>query len=594
MLIFICFNFLTKVSDFYLSTKTQKTRLLPNPKKIPVVSPMHYSLLVRTLKLLTQEEIELLHLFVATPLFNDVRAKETRELFEYIKKYYPDFCNAELTREAAAAFFFVNHRNPDSELQRTMAQLLGIIRQFVAFLHFSSTGSKTNAQSGKQKSADSTAFMLNKIRQQLAMLRFYNERSHPSKLANEQESNDTSDTDGRKKRRPENLFQNLFNDIKTNLHDEDNYGSVSGNHFNDLFYLRFLLEQEKSFHENMYESRVKDNNFLQTIEELDQFYLITKIDLMCKLVHQQRMGQLYEDDEDAYNRLRINREISLSLVRSFQQNNYLFNPFVNLYCNLLTFMMEDDPDKAEASYNHLLVLFNKLEHQLPTSRSTEIKVLIRGYWPMRYRETKNKRFLERLHHLQLDQIEKMSEAEPLASSHFQSTIFTALRLNKTEWAHHFFLKYQHKLIGGPKRNQVATICKATILLSQEKAHESADVLGHYFGYSDIEDIYLYCMAATLDVRIRYDLNDLDSEESERLIHTASTRIRRDNLLPENRKKERLRFFTLAKSLYRTKVRRDLDKRTNISKDLAAWKNKLDEGPVVDWEWLEEKYAELSD
>jgi hypothetical protein len=70
------------------------------------------------------------------------------------------------------------------------------------------------------------------------------------------------------------------------------------------------------------------------------------------------------------------------------------------------------------------------------------------------------------------------------------------------------------------------------------------------------------------------------------------RIRRDALLPEHRKKERLRFFTLAKSLYRIKVRRDLDKRADLSKDLAAWKNKLDEGPVVDWEWLEEKYAEL--
>ena len=38
------------------------------------------------------------------------------------------------------------------------------------------------------------------------------------------------------------------------------------------------------------------------------------------------------------------------------------------------------------------------------------------------------------------------------------------------------------------------------------------------------------MVATLDVRIRFVLDNLNSWESERIIHTASTRIRCDALL----------------------------------------------------------------
>ena len=48
---------------------------------------MYASPLLRTLQLLSQEELEALHLFVASPIFNDTRPDETLALFEFLKKY---------------------------------------------------------------------------------------------------------------------------------------------------------------------------------------------------------------------------------------------------------------------------------------------------------------------------------------------------------------------------------------------------------------------------------------------------------------------------------------------------------------------------
>jgi hypothetical protein len=77
-----------------------------------------------------------------------------------------------------------------------------------------------------------------------------------------------------------------------------------------------------------------------------------------------------------------------------------------------------------------------------------------------------------------------------------------------------------------------------------------------------------------------------------MMHATSTRIRRDDSIPQHRKEERLRFFSIAKELYKLKEQRKYSPKADLQPSLKKLRERLDREIVVDWEWLEEKWAEL--
>ncbi|MCC6460532.1 MAG: hypothetical protein IT260_08680 [Saprospiraceae bacterium] len=77
-----------------------------------------------------------------------------------------------------------------------------------------------------------------------------------------------------------------------------------------------------------------------------------------------------------------------------------------------------------------------------------------------------------------------------------------------------------------------------------------------------------------------------------MMHTTSTRIKRDKSLPKNRQEERLRFFSIAKALYKLHERRFFDKKADLAKDVDKIRQRIYQETVVDWEWLLAKCDEL--
>ncbi|MBK6994375.1 MAG: hypothetical protein IPH31_05420 [Lewinellaceae bacterium] len=86
------------------------------------------------------------------------------------------------------------------------------------------------------------------------------------------------------------------------------------------------------------------------------------------------------------------------------------------------------------------------------------------------------------------------------------------------------------------------IALAAILFAKRDFVKAAKTLPHYLSYGALDDIYMYAIAATLDTRIRYELDDLDDDYAEHMLHATATRLRRDDSLPPHRRAERLRFF----------------------------------------------------
>jgi len=544
---------------------------------------MYASPLLRTLQLLSKEELEALHLFAASPIFNVTRPDETLALFEFLKPFHPDFNSPELHRDEAGKRFFPKASNPVGALQRSMAQLMAIVRHFVTFRY--AVLRDANAPDGSA--------LLHEVQQKLSLMRFYSERIHqrstaPAPAAQVEEQ-------GRKNRKAENFFENLNNSARKELNGRTDFSDFDEHGFADYHLFRYMVEQEKAFFEERNSERDGDKNLLAATEQLDTFYLMSKIDQMCRLVHYQRMWRLFEDGSPEHTRFLANRDTTVRIVRALRDSGFLQDPAVALYCTLLDLLTQSDVAEAE----RLSGLFEKLLEDnpgaLPSIRVQAMRVMVRGFWPARYRETKDPRFLEKIFAMQLHQLQQLKADAPLPSTHFQNILLTALKLGNTDWAEDFFHQFSGRISGlldEEQKKLLLDISKAAILFGKGKFKQAADTLPHYLTYGALDDIYLYAIAATLDTRIRFELEDLDDDYAERMLHATATRIRRDDSLPPHRRTERLRFFTLARDLFKQKILRQQNRRADLKPGLAKIRHRLDTETVVDWEWMEEKFREL--
>lgn len=547
---------------------------------------MYASPLLRTLQLLNKEELEALHQFVTSPIFNTVRPEETLALFEFLKGHYPSFDSPELHRDCSGPLFFPKTANPVGALQRTMAQLMAIVRLFVTFRYEILRDAKK---------PDGTA-LLHEVQQKLALMRFYSERMNQNAPAPQLALPPISAEQGRKNRKAEHFFENLNNQARRELESHTDFSNFEEHEFADYYQFRFMVEQEKAFYEEQSSERDGDKNLLAATEQLDTYYLMNKLDQMCRLVHYQRMWQLYEPGSAELQRFLANRDTTLQIVQALRKNGFLQEPAVAIYCTLLDFLTQHDANKAEVLSEELECLLTDNHQSLPSRRIQAVRVMVRGFWPARYRETKDKRFLEKIFSYYLAQLQQLKPKDSLPSTHFQNILVTALKLGKIDWAENFFEQFRDRISGladEMQRKLLLDIASAAALFSRKNYSRAAQTLPHYLTYGALDDIYLYAVAATLDVRLCYEKDELDDEYAERMMHATSTRLRRDDTLPEHRRAERLRFFALAKELFKLKGLRKQNRKANISAALAKFRAKLDEATVVDWEWLEEKYVELA-
>jgi hypothetical protein len=173
-------------------------------------------------------------------------------------------------------------------------------------------------------------------------------------------------------------------------------------------------------------------------------------------------------------------------------------------------------------------------------------------------------------------------------------LFSALKLGETDWAADFIETFKTRIFGiSPEFTAlIIEIAYAALAFARGQYAAAAQLLPHYLTYGAAEDVYSYAIAATLDVRIHFELNDLDEDYGHAMMHATTTRLRRDDTMPAHRKEERLRFFSIAKELYKLKELRQFDRKADIAAGLKKVRTRLDHEIVVDWEWLEEKWAAL--
>lgn len=553
--------------------------------------------LIRTLQLLDAEEFEHFYLFVASPIFNEAtRFKDTLRLFERIRLDYPAFDNDGLTKEEVGKSLFPDRKNAEGEVEKAMSELMHILKQFINFRYSAVKGGKTTRRSSKKEFGEKPVLLLNFTRQQLALLRFYSERLHQKTSAAAARS--TPAGKGLKVKRAENFFQNLYAELHELLAEQGRFDHFEGHEFSDYLFFRFLLEHEKALYDHHRDEIDADLNLLAALEELDRFYLYSKLELMSRLVHYQNIAQMFSGDSGKQNRLVANRDITLEMVALMRQHQYWQDtPGIVLYTTLLEFLPENS-EKGDIASDRFADMLTRHIDALPKARLDDFNVLLRSYWNRRYRRTKDPVFIGRLHGMHREQLQRLPAHKNLPIIQVTNMLNTALKLDKTAWAVQFLREYAGALNeepdtkparGRPHPKYAVRIWWAMLFFAGEEYRKAAETMPEYGKYSDMEDIYFFAVAAATDVKIQYELGILDDN----LIRNTLARLERNKDLPKDRREERLRFFKTARKLFGLKTKKETRRNAGISKELDTLQEMLDKNTTVDWEWLEEKIGELA-
>jgi hypothetical protein len=545
--------------------------------------------LLRTLQLLSQEEFETFHFFAASPIFNDRnRFKDTLALFEYLKPHYPHFSSAELIRANVGDALFPDRKSKEEEVNKAMAQLMHILRQFIIFRHFAVRDGQTVRRSSQKEFSDNAVLLLNFARQQIALMHFYRSRLGKNP---EPALPDPAPPAGKRIRKADHFFDILHENLRENLKAQTAFQHFDDPEFDEYHLFRFLGEYEKYQYESLTEQRGKDQNILTAMLELDRFYLHSKIDLMIRMAHFMAMATPFPTGSEEFRQWESNVDIMRLYTAALDAQQYLQEPAIQLQCHMLDFLLEKYPATADAKALEAARLIKLNGHLLPLKRIADFRIILRSYWARRYNITRDERQLEHSFNLMLEQLNSDGPEAPVQASHYVNCIMIAIKLGKIAWAGDFAAQYGNRILSTKEPAMVRDIMHALVAFETKDYKTAQATLPHYFNYSALDDIFQYAIAATLDVRIRYELQTLDENESQSMLKATRTYIEREKTLHPNRKAERLLFFKLADRLFKLR-QKYLLKKTDHSKELETIRNILDTKAVVDSQWLKEKLLAL--
>ncbi|MEO6039145.1 MAG: hypothetical protein ABIQ93_12095, partial [Saprospiraceae bacterium] len=263
-------------------------------------------------RLLEPEELETLHLFVASPIFQErYHADDTLRFFEEVKRFYPDFQDASLQKEKMADLLFAGRKNPGFDVTRAMADLMRITRHFINFRYSAVQSSRPRKNKSGLEDQPDAEQILNRSRQQLALMRFYNERLHDRPTLFKKRKQ----VPGKKVRHADNFFENLYTGLGEELDQIQDFSAFEQQEFNEFLYFRYLVQHEKSEFDGRIDPFNNDLNLVAAIEELDAFYLFNKLHLLSRFINLEQHINLSEAQPKAYQRIVENKKLMLHICR---------------------------------------------------------------------------------------------------------------------------------------------------------------------------------------------------------------------------------------------------------------------------------------
>ncbi|MEM9820838.1 MAG: hypothetical protein AAF985_07190, partial [Bacteroidota bacterium] len=476
-------------------------------------------ILIRTLE---KTEMKKLLLFLESPyFFNGKLDEEVLRLFQFIYNYYPNFEHADLSKANAYTSIFPDQKPLKGKMDRLMTRLLKHIQLFLAY--------------------EQTNLKENKTQQNIVLSTFYRER-HLDKL----------------------FLRNIesIRKLQNRIQERDK----------DFYYNQFLIEEELANWESFYNTRREDLNLTATLQSLDIYYMVAKLEYACRLLAQNKYHQTLD--------LKDSLEIINRIAPVFEQEHYVKIPILRLYHQAFQLLQAENADEV---FRQLSQELEENEPHIPLHQMKDLQTIIRSYSVDRYNQG-NEQFLEetfKYYRLHLERGYLLYE-DGLNAGTFRNIVALGLKLKQYEWVKSFMEAYQDKIVGAKHPEEVYSFNLATYHFALGEYDKALEYLSDNY-----EDMYYKIAAKRLELQIYYEQQSVLLDPRMNAFKVYIFRISK-TLLPELKREGYNNFIDFLKRIYSPKTYWDKDRVHKLLKEVEECK------VLVEKEWLRKKLQEISE
>ncbi len=473
---------------------------------------MQRTLIIQLLQTFSVDEMQKLSKFIRSEYFHT--HVDTRRFFEIIKGYYPEFDSEKLEPEYLHNQLFPGKVYDDSIMRTLRKYLLRSILDFLTIYRV------------QQEKKMSQLYLLEELADRGVYTIFNKQVRQMEKIL---ESAPYADTDFL-------LVKFLFNKLM----------------------LEFQFVPEK---------RDKSPTLEGTHEHLDQFYLASKLEIICSTLN---------------NRLIVGKPTSKSfftkeVLMHLEQNLDEYPALIRAYFYAAEFLRI--PEKGKVGYDQFMILMNDHSETFSTKDQTQLFFYAIGYANYLYRKG-NKEYLDEMFNL----YKKMTSKDLLFQGDFfpvhsyKNIVTLGLRLEQYDWTEKFIEKYK-SFIPEEFREGMYKYNLAHLYFYREKYGEALRLM------QDLEflDTFYQLGYKMLQLKIFYQQQDVDSFFT--YAKTFQNHINRQEDIPEERLMAFHNFVKLLRQLFRIKIQ----EKYNLDDVYLKIK---ETSPIIEKEWLLKKWEEL--
>lgn len=412
---------------------------------------MENTKLIAILRVLNAKKLGQLKKLMQSPLF--YRRKEAIALFNYLVPYAPHYNNAQLLRSTVAQALFP--KQPESTMNRAISELFQLIEDYIAF-----------------QAADD-----NSINKQLSLLEFY----------------------------ADHQLDKLFNHTLLRIQELMSQEAIRNERY---YYYQYSLNEIVSAYTNKQQSKQTDQYIALLGQNLDTFYVITKLQYLCTV----------------FNRASINNvqhNISLldELIQYIKSNALIYNiPAVQLYYHALLMQYE----KKDEHFFILKSLLGNYYTLLHKNQQLGLYQLLKNYCIFAIKEGKSdfRQYLLELYQSNIATKLLHNNDDYITHATFKNIITLYVQCEQFQNAHTFIAEHQTQL--SPQyRQYVLDYCLGFIAYHE---HKFEIAIAHLQNVNVYPNIYYQLDTRKLLILLYYEQAYYAQQRKEELLDNAITSL----------------------------------------------------------------------
>jgi len=479
---------------------------------------MQSTKLVLILKTLHSDELSRLEKFIRSPYFTDIKQRmKVQELFNLLQKEYPHFNRPGFDKEFLFEKLYQGESFSASKLDKLMSRLLRLIKKFIV------TEQIYRDEAG----------------QQLILSRYYREHQLI---------------------RPFQQNAQLLKKKQSGIDAKDKN-----------FYLnRFLLEREIADFESLFNVRKENLNLPETLESLDAFYLVAKLEYTCHLLSQQSSAIPLPIKDSL-----LNDDHFTLLLKHRTQN---VEPLILAYYQAYLILSAEDGLQAYTSLRKTLATH---VNEIPFEQMKALQVICRNFCAQQYNQG-DRSYLDELFKLYKEHLENgyLYYNEGLRPSTIKNIMTLGLKLQQFDWVYTFLESHKKRIVGTTHQEDIYQFNLALYYFALKKYDKTLDHLADKY-----EDTYYKIAARRLELKVYYEQKSVLLSSKIEAFKVYLFRISKKMLTNLHRRGNN-NFIDMLKQIQNPKTLKNASRIQKLIDRIGS------KEAMMEKEWLLEKLEEL--